>query len=152
MTKYEIRTATIDDVKHIASNLREADKAECLAGSGMHPSYTLGFSFGFSSDCRVGTVDDVPVCIFGVCETEPEEARIWMMGTPEVEKHATRFLRENKAVLDGYNDKYKKLTNHVDARNTKHIRWLKWLGFDIFEAVPWGKYNMPFHPFERVRE
>ena len=43
---------------------------------------------------------------------------------------------------------YRVLTNYADARNTTAIRWLRWLGFNILPAIPFGLDGLPFHPFE----
>lgn len=39
------------------------------------------------------------------------------------------------------------LTNYVDARNAVSIRWLRWLGFEIEPAAPFGIHGLPFHRF-----
>ena len=37
--------------------------------------------------------------------------------------------------------------NYVDARHTDAIRWLKWLGFTLHPATPYGPFDLPFHKF-----
>ena len=43
---------------------------------------------------------------------------------------------------------YSLLINFVDARHGVAIRWLKWLGFKVFPAKPFGPDKLPFHRFE----
>lgn len=154
MTEYAIRDATVDDLEFFAANMRQADKDEAVAQTGMHPSMALGMAFGISDYCKVGTADGVPVCIFGVsdvgglCESIGSP---WLNGTDELPKHARAFARRNIPVVEAMNERYHRLINYVDARNKMAIRWLKWLGFDIMEPVNYGPYQMMFHPFERVR-
>ena len=38
------------------------------------------------------------------------------------------------------------LINYTDARYTKALRWLRWLGFHMHEAVPYGVNGELFHP------
>jgi hypothetical protein len=39
------------------------------------------------------------------------------------------------------------LENVVDARNTKSIRWLRRMGFEVLPAAPLGVEGRPFHLF-----
>jgi len=47
---------------------------------------------------------------------------------------------------------YSHLENWVDARNTKAINWLRWLGFTVHDPVPFGVAGLPFHRFDMRRE
>jgi len=41
---------------------------------------------------------------------------------------------------------YKYLYNFVDKRNTKALRWLKFIGFNIIEEIPeYGYSKIPFY-------
>jgi len=64
-----------------------------------------------------------------------------------------KFLRRNRNWIDANMKIYDKLENYVDARNTKAINWLKWLGFQFAdETVPYGMLKMPFYKFWLKKE
>jgi len=90
------------------------------------------------------------VCIFGVAPASllGSVGVPWMIGTQEIDSHAKAFLRRNKAYVERMSELYNYLVNFVDARNTRAIGWLKWLGFTILEAQPHGPDGLPFHRFE----
>lgn len=56
----------------------------------------------------------------------------WMVATPEVYQYQRSLLKDGKAMVAGMLQEYSVLMNVVDARNTKHIRWLNRMGF-IFD-------------------
>jgi hypothetical protein len=45
-------------------------------------------------------------------------------------------------------DVFPRLTNLVDVRNEKYIRWLKRIGFNILPPIAMGRDGLMFHPFE----
>lgn len=114
------------------------------------PYEALLKSFLASRDTKVGTVGGRPICMFGVNSPSllSDLGFIWMLGSPEIEKFSCAFLRRNRTYVRAQARKFKRLGNVVDARNSVSIRWLSWLGFKIYPAVPFGPFNLPFHWFE----
>jgi len=151
---YAIVPATAEFIEHVIANLRDDDAAEVKAQSGMHPAMAIGTSVGASERVYAGLVDGTAMCLFGVATVDGLDGvgSPWMVGTDLVVKHQRKFLRECHGVVADMLDDFRVLENHVDARNTTSIRWLSWLGFDIFATVPHGPYGLPFHPFRMVRE
>lgn len=88
--------------------------------------------------------------MFGVAASSPlcRHGIPWFLGGPQIHANVPGFLRLSKAVVAKFLRHYPTLSNHVDARNSSAIRWLKWLGFTIRPAEPHGPFNLPFHPFE----
>ncbi len=70
------------------------------------------------------------------------------MTTDLVEKNKTTFLRYSRPMIEVMLAEFSHLENYVDARYKKCIRWLKWLGFVIHDAVPFGVQGLRFHKFE----
>lgn len=101
-----------------------------------------------------GLVGDEVACIFGVrgASMLSETGYPWLIGTNLIEQHAKAFLRRNRAIVQIMLDTYPHLTNYVDARNGAAIQWLKWLGFAMLPAMPYGAAQLPFHQFEKRRE
>lgn len=150
----EIVPATMEHAVILAERMRQADKDEVLAQSGAHPAFALGASLAVSEVAWTGLVDGEIVAMWGVGRSDELDDTVgvpWLLGTDLVEKHARRFLIHSRPLLEQVQERFPVLENHVDARNTVAIRWLRWLGFDIFATVPYGPYKLPFHPFRRVR-
>lgn len=148
-----IRTATLEDINCLAANLRPADLEEIKASSTLPPHQALINSLKTSTHVWTGFVDGELTCVMGVgprCAIS-QEGTPWMIGTPAIDRHAVTFLRHCRDVLQQMLSAYPYLRNYVDMRNTKSIRWLKWLGFTIQDPVLYGPRKLPFHPFELRR-
>lgn len=149
-----IARPTTADVTHVAAYMREADRAEVWASGRLEPLAALEASVAISREVWVGRVDDVPVCLFGVGHLSDGTllggavGAPWLLGTNDLPRHAVAFLRRNRPVVAGWRQSYGRLVNCVDARNSVAIRWLRWLGFTIHPAAPWGAFGLPFHRFE----
>ena len=137
-------------IPSIAREIREADRQELWAAACLTPEQALWKSLAASSVAWTGLYDSIPVCMFGVAGGSELSGvgMPWMIGTKLVDRYAVQFLRRNKAKVREMLDLYPQLLNYVDARNTRAIRWLKWLGFKLGNPVPYGPYSMPFLSFE----
>lgn len=153
MTKYEMRIATDEDAISLALRMRQADVDEVWASHHMAPLQALRASMAGSRDTRVGTADGFVICMFGVGGGTilVNSGTPWMLSSVELPEHAMRFLAGSREVIDEMYSKYDYLANHVDARNTLSIRWLKWLGFTVREPKPFGIDERPFCRFELIR-
>lgn len=139
----------MEDALFIANNMRQADREELQASFGMPPELILPQAIGRP---RVLTweADGKPVAIGGVDPSIPFVGVVWMVATDDIVKHRMKFLRQCKPVLDQLHKEYPILTNMVDARNSLHIRWLKWLGFVFTQKIEkWGAQSVPFYEFAR---
>jgi len=146
--------ATTAHALELSLTMRQADRDEVIAQSGVHPGLAIGMSLGNSVKAWTGLADGKVACIWGV-SADDDDAEVgipWMLGTDLIAQHSVRFLIESRGALDEMQAMFPILRNHVDERNKAAIKWLRWLGFKIFPTVPFGPYNMPFHPFSRERE
>ena len=150
MTGYEVVPAEMKHVLELSRTLREDDKREIIAQTGVHHAVALGASYGSAVRAWAGLYDGAVACVFGVSDGDGYGVP-WMIGSPLIEKHQRGFLRRCRGYVDQMNETFSILENHVDVRNETAISWLKWLGFDILETEPHGPYKMPFHKFRRVR-
>ena len=142
-----------EHIPAISAHVREADRAELWAASCSAPADVLTRGLEFSTRCWTGTIDDVPVCMFGVAPATllGETGRPWMVGTDHLDRHAVLFLRRNKGKVDEMLSLFPVLENYVDCRNSRAIQWLRWLKFSFGEPEPMGVYGLPFMRFERRR-
>lgn len=149
-----VQRATIEDVAYISKNLRQADRDECDAMLATPPELVLPQAV--EAGRRVWTFhsnDGLPVGVFGIDPTPIAEVGIvWMVSTPKVNDHKREFLTESKPYVLALNEEYPIITNMVDARNTLHHRWLKWLGFAFLRRIDkWGARSVPFYEFARMK-
>jgi len=137
--------------EHAALPLRAADREEVWAVAHLQPQAALRESIASSAAAWTGMADGEPVCVFGVVPASilGGIGIPWMLGSDGVVKHQRAFLRRNKRYVEAMLEMYPLLINFVDARNTIAIRWLRWLGFEIREAKPYGVEGLPFHQFDR---
>ena len=145
----EIRHATLDDVEMIAPLLRQADKDEIEAASGLTPRTALELSLRLCDEPVIGFMDGQPASIWGVntgCFVQNRGVP-WMLGTPLLDRYPKTWLPIAAAILKDMRDRYTLLENYVDARNKKSIRWLKRLGFQFEKAQPYGVHGLHFHKF-----
>lgn len=150
----EYRTARFDDVLDLAPRLRQADRDEIEAATGLDdPEKALSLSFTLSTQCWVVTHDGVVHGMFGAGQ-DPNEDRhgiVWAMTSDElVTDHRVWFIRNSPRLLDMQHERYPFLWNWIDARNELHIRWLEWLGFKFGEARNHGPKSLPFILFWRT--
>jgi len=148
------RTAETSDIDYLVPRLRDADLQEIQAASGMPPGEALAYGFVASDEVYVGVDgEDRPLCIGGIGSADHLSAIVWMLASKELEKHSLPFLRLSKPFIQDLNNRYPILTNHVDERNTLHIRWLRWLGFTFINRHPhWGTEKRPFLEFVRIND
>ena len=153
MTAYAIVSATPAHVEALQDHLRKADLDELAAAAGVAPGTALREGIRSSLEAWVGLADGVPFCLFGLAPASllGGSAIPWLLGTDGMDRHAAGFLRRCRPVVDRWAGMFPDLWNHVDARNLKAIRWLRWLGFTIHPAAPYGVQQLPIHRFDLMR-
>ena len=141
------------DLEHIAANLRPADLAEMQATLPIAALEGLRRSVAMSHEACVARVDGIAACVFGlgVGSYMAGLMRPWLFGTSAVEANGRIFLRSNRVVVNDWSSRFD-LENWVDARHTVSVRWLRWLGFTMHEAAPFGPFGFDFHRFEMRRQ
>ena len=145
------RLSTLEDIKYLAPRLRQEDKQEILAGSGLIPYYAL--LNGFQNSVIVFTIfnpKNKPIGIFGVDDVGNVVGGIWLLATKDLATIKIAFLKQCREVVKVLNQKYKILWNYVDCRNEVHIKWLKWCGFKFLRKTNYGVLQKPFYEFIRT--
>lgn len=157
-----VRPAAAADVALLAENLRPADRRE-LDALEQEPYQAVARSVALSLEplAAVGA-DGRLIALFGVgpCvgpgsaagrEGAPAVGAPWMLATPGLETAAKPFLRQCRGWIDHIGRPFEMLANCVDARNTVHIRWLRWCGFSFLRRLPVGPKRLSFLEFVRIR-
>ena len=156
LTEYLVRPATLEDADEMAPNMRESDQAELEACTGHSPKRALRDSIKCTESPLVGVADGEIGCIYGVAvfDTQPYTGVIWLLGTSLIATHSLTFLRHSRnwvREVQG-SGKYKYIGNYVHGENQASIDWLRWLGFTIEEAEPYGARRELFHCFHMETE
>jgi hypothetical protein len=154
MLGYTRETAK-EDIPYLAVNLRDEDRAEILASSGLIPEVALEMGRVISRRCRTICMSDgTPAGIYGVSDTKIKGlGSIWLLATPDLLKVQRQFLRECREGISEISQGYSCVFNYTDARNAVHHKWLKWCGFTfIKEHKNFGKQNETFYEFVKITE
>lgn len=152
-----VRPMALSDCEYMARHMRVEDRAEIRAASGHRAFEAMEVEYHQSGVRYTLTAPGTgnPVGVLGVVPSplEPEVGYVWMQATPELECHATRFLRGCAPVLRELHRFRPLLTNAVDARNELHIKWLRWLGFTFIRRhEAFGFEQRPFIEFLRLAD
>lgn len=147
--KYRIELLSQAYVDQMKGRLRYSDELEVGAACGQSADWGLQRSYELSEAAWVGLIGDNPVCAWGVVRTSilSSVGVPWLLATPEFEEEGLEIVKQSKTYSELMKSRFRLLTNYVDARQEKSIRWLKWLGFTIEEAKPYGLLQLPFHNF-----
>jgi hypothetical protein len=149
--KFEVVKAKPEHIPPIAANLRQADINELWAVACVTGRDALERSLEASEVAGTWLVNDVPACMAGVTRNG-DDGVIWLLATDAVDKYPRQFLQASRRGFESVQDKFDRLYNYIDVRNTKSLRWLKWLGFEIHAPKPHGMLGKPFHYFEWQRK
>lgn len=125
-----IRQCTLFDVEELALTMRREDVEEIHHASRSTPREALLRGYHASEVLRTIERGGKVVAIFGVVGVLGRAGSPWMLGTDDLPR-CRSLLRECRARLEQYTIKYHHLTNSVWAKNTVHIEWIKWLGFQF---------------------
>lgn len=148
----ELREPTAEDVDYLIANMRQPDIDELLAISGSIEK-TVRHSVARSNHKWSVYADGQFVCIFGISQPTllSDGGVVWMLGTDLIERYKGAFIKHSRDYIEAMLSVYPYLTNFVDARNTRTIRWLKFMGFTFLPAKPLGVKMLPFYQFELRR-
>jgi hypothetical protein len=141
-----VRPSVIEDVAYLAENIREEDRQEIWHSHRKTPLEAFQSGFEISDEPLTVVWGDKPVAMFGVCG-ENGVGVPWMLATDDLKRIRKSFLRECRSYVQRMHEKYPVLINAVWVKNTVHILWLKWLGFDFDAPIELGPDNEMFIRF-----
>lgn len=144
----------ISEILYIAEHLREADKQEIIAALGKHPREALLEGCLTAKICLMFIdPNGTPTGLFGIMEDPFRSGAVaWMVSTPGIERYSVAFLRRCRGWVHTLAQEFGVLWNYVDARNTVHLRWLRWMGFTLEGPVPYGVQGLPFYKLTLRKE
>lgn len=144
-----------DHLFWMANNMSEEDRQECAAmGWGPLRALKIGLEHSVAAWTGLKVPEHRPLCMFGVMPVEGilnGTGAPWFLATPELRKYAIRFLKDCDEYLNRMLDIFPTLVEYVDARHTRGIKWVKWLGFELTGPQPWGPFGVHFYRAEIKR-
>jgi hypothetical protein len=151
--RYDVVPAERTHARDLAPIMRAADRDEIWAAAALSPLDGLVVSLNCSLAAWCWRVEGQPACLFGV-SSESVLSGVgmpWLLSSDLVERRQLEFLRHYRPFLGEMLTLFPILRNWVDARYALSIRWLRWMGFALHPAEPYGPFGMPFHRFEMRR-
>ncbi|MGQ0585441.1 MAG: hypothetical protein ACT4O6_26165 [Reyranella sp.] len=142
--------ASRSDADSLGVRLRAADIEEIRTASGLAPVEALRRSYDFSTHVwAVRDLDGSPIALWGVGPLSLIQGRgcPWLLASDGFEQLGLDIARLSRPLVVSMRTLYPRLENHIDARQTKAVRWLSWLGFTIDSPTAWGVEGRPFHRF-----
>lgn len=148
-----VEPATQAHAIQLADHLREEDAAEMMASHGLQPLEGLQLALHLSIVSKVILDGKRVVALLGVAPVaSPEGAgSIWLLGGKLVKRLPVAFTRTCAEVLRQLVESFDVLLNMVWTQNKQALRWVKALGFEVGEPVPFGVAGLPFHPIRFTR-
>lgn len=128
----ELRPATFADACYVGQRLRAEDAAEVQI-FGYSGEDAIMHSMRASLICECLTVDGEAAAVVGISLDSFTSGNgcPWMLTTNAVERYPRAFARLTRKLLDRGLQISGRLENVIDARYTRAIRWLEWLGFTV---------------------
>lgn len=143
-----VRKAIHSDAEYIAKNLRKADRLEFYRVSGENNA--LGaIRYGLDAQYSVSycfEVEGKPIALVGCIELSDYKL-VWACGTDEIALYGKSFVMETKRLLASHKSKWKPYINYVDCENTNAVNYLRRVGFELLDPIPYGKLGEKFYPF-----
>lgn len=141
MADYIFRAPTADDVEYLAANIRKADADEVLAWSGRsNIAAILHESIATSPLCVAVEKRSQLLCIGGAAYRHllSSTGVPWMLGTHALSSENRLFVLHGRRCVEELLTRFDRLENYVDAHNRKSIRWLRRMGFVVYDPAPNG--------------
>ena len=149
-----MRDAVVEDCYLLANNMRKEDVEEIRHSSGSTPLDALLIGFRMSSRCWTIVWGDEVVAMFGVTPVpkKPRCGAPWLLASDNLKDIRKPFLRHARRALEMVHSLFPVLVNCVWVRNTVHIQWLKWMGFQFLESIQMGEDKEAFIIFYRKED
>ena len=131
---YRADKASIKDIEYILDNLRYEDELELKTIRGENWKNEIISDLKNSNKPFIlakTKKDDTPVLIAGCWSVDGASLTgvVWMLSTPEIEKHQISFLRELKKEIKLYDEEFAFTYNHIYKSNHLAKKWLKKVGY-----------------------
>lgn len=133
-------------VERLAVTMQTADVDAVWALGHLSPFEALDLSVKHSTKVFTWLHEGDVGCIVGYSANNPlaYKACPWLLASPLVHCSPRYFLRASRSFLDSLLAKHELLTNVIDARHTRSLKWIKWCGATLYPATAMGPEGLPF--------
>lgn len=133
-------------VERLAVTMQTADVDAVWALGHLSPFEALDLSVKHSTKVFTWLHEGDVGCIVGYSANNPlaYKACPWLLASPLVHRSPRYFLRASRSFLDSLLAKHELLTNVIDARHTRSLKWIKWCGATLYPATAMGPEGLPF--------
>lgn len=130
------------DVLELKDNLRAEDIQECQA-AGLTPLKALVEAYVLSELCYSAKVNGKTEAMFGVTSFQQPKGygAVWYLGSDVSFKYPIALVKGGRQYMEEWLQKFNVLYNRVDARNLRHIEWLKCIGFKFTDKTDINGYE-----------
>lgn len=147
----------LNDILYILENLREEDKHEALIQRGKNYIQAIASDIINSKGYFIlgcSKKDDKPICMGGCVETDEKGVGVvWLLSTPEIEKHQICLLRNIKQLMKDFDKDFYMTFNCIYKENALAKGWLKKMGYSFNLAKPvFANLPKDFEFFYRLRK
>lgn len=151
------KPARIENVPKFMLNLRDEDREEMRAvhGNDFAKGLRAALAGALGYQCWEGWSEaGEPQAIFGISAPHEAGSQVFMVGSASLVADRRWFLGTSSQIIGEWLSHRRRsggLYCWVDARNLKHVRYLRHLGFEIAETDPHhGRAKLPFHRMTHV--
>jgi hypothetical protein len=139
--KTSIRPVVPGDAEYVAARLHPSGVEEVKNSIYATAQQALAVALSWSVEARTGTVDGIPFVIYGVCaQSLLSPAGVpWMLCTTDIHKCPITFARQSRRLFEEWRARFEYLVNYVDASDEIAVKWVRWMGFDLHPAEPYGR-------------
>lgn len=152
--KTYIRRIIQSDIDYLKTRLRDTDLQEIKELTGLSPEFILNYSFKTSKKCWTVLKDDEPIVCFGVSPLSllGQTGSVWLLATDKISEIKMKVLKKSKRYIRKMFTQFVKIENRVRIDNKISIAWLKWCGFTMKDAKPFGSNQEYYHEFYMRKE
>lgn len=153
----KVRPSSKRDALPLCRSLRHADLQELsvLSHSEEQRLQSIQRGIKLSDPCYTIHLGGRPVGVFGaipgIIRGNPVGV-CWLLGSNDLVyplSNKSQFIRKSSQWLNVLHERYPTLWNLIDSRNTVHLRWVQWLGFEISNAIELGSERIVFYEIMR---
>ena len=147
----EIVPSTLEHIKELALNLRQADRQEALA-LGLDPAKATYFAYRSGLWRRTALIDNQVAAIWGVAGTPMGLiGQPFLITSPVCEAISpVKFARIYKQEVEVMKQLFPVLENYVDASYEGAVRMLRIAGFQLIGPDKVPPFNQYFYKFRMV--
>ena len=131
--KLTTKQATEEHAVFVAKNMRDVDVQECSKTSNLRPKVILLTALYSAGEVFTFLLDDEPVALFGFPLDGMGGRAPWLLGTDKsVDPEALKYWAKTAPVfIDTILKRTEYLQHRVWKGSKKHVRWLKFMGFEL---------------------